>query len=233
MSSARDIVKSTLQKRGWELNRVTQGGAGRRARLLSRLRVEQVLDVGANTGQYAQSLRAAGYDGRIVSFEPLPDAYGELVKSTAGDERWEAHNVALGDADGTIEFNVSRDGVCSSVLAPTSTLRGAIPQAELVSRISVPVRTLDSFAPQGPALLKIDTQGFEHQVIAGAGGSLDNVVALDIEMALVELYEGGSSIYSLLPHLHELGFRVLSIDSGFVDPETDQTLDVDVLMVRA
>jgi FkbM family methyltransferase len=232
MSSARELVKSSLQKRGWELNRVSHGGTGRRARLLSRLQVEQVLDVGANTGQYAQSLRAAGFSGRIVSFEPLPDAYREVLKSSAGDDRWEAHNVALGAADGEVEFNVSRDGVCSSVLAPTATLREAIPQAEPVSRISVPVRTLDAFAPEGRALLKIDTQGFEHEVIAGAGRSLDNVVALDIEMALVNLYEGGSSIYSLLPVLHDRGFKVLSIDSGFVDPETDQTLDVDVLMVR-
>ena len=233
MSSARELVKSTLLKRGWELKRLSEGGSGRRARLLSRLQVDQVLDVGANTGQYARSLRAAGYRGRIVSFEPLPDAYRQLVSSAAGDDSWEAHNVALGAADGTVEFNVARDSVTSSVLPATSRLREAIPQSEPVSRVPVPLRTLDSFGTEGRTLLKIDTQGFEHEVLRGAVRSLESVVALDIEMALVELYEGGSSIYSLLPLLHERGFRVLSIDSGFVDLGTDQTLDVDILMIRA
>jgi len=56
---------------------------------------------------------------------------------------------------------------------------------------------------------------------------------IDIEMALSRNYEGGSSIYDLMPRLHALGFQALSVEPGFMDRATEQVLDADVLLVRA
>lgn len=228
----RGTVKRTLQDRGWELSRIAEGAAGRRQQLLERFDLRTVVDVGANVGQYAQQLRAAGFAGDIWSFEPLPEASAQLDKAARNDPGWRVQNVALGNEAGSTAFHVSSDGVCSSVLAPTETLVSSIPQAQAVETIEVPVRRLDSFSIDGEVLLKIDTQGFEHQVLDGAAGLLPQARVLEIEMALVPLYEGGSSIYNLLPRLHDLGYQALTIEPGFVDPSTGQTLDVDVLLVR-
>lgn len=192
-----------------------------------------VIDVGANTGQYAKALRAGGYRDHITSFEPLPDAFAALTGAAHDDTRWEAHNLAVGAHDAEIQFHVSRDSVCSSALEATDDLTGPIPQSEVLSTIVVPQVRLDSVVTgSGPLMLKIDTQGYEHHVLDGCGSLLDRVEILDIEMALVELYEGGSAIYDLLPRLKDLGFSAVSVDPGFVDRTTGQTLDVDVLMVR-
>jgi FkbM family methyltransferase len=231
--SARGYVKGLLVRRGWELRRLSASPMVRRQHLLDAHGIDLVVDVGANAGQYATELRASGYRGRILSFEPLPGAFAQLQRAATGDENWEVRNVALGPVDGQIEFNVSRDGVCSSVLEATDTLTRVIPQGGVVDTIEVPQIRLDEAVPAGvPLMFKIDTQGYEHHVLDGGAQTLSNAVVLDIEMALVELYEGGSSIYDLLPRLRREGFGVVSIDPGFVDPESHQTLDVDVLMVR-
>ena len=207
--------------------------AAQRVSLIKECGVDLVIDVGANTGQYAKALRARGFTGRIQSFEPLPDAFAELLAAAGNDPNWEVRNEALGPMNAQIEFNVSGDGVCSSPLLATAGLTTSIPQSTTVGTTTVSQARLDEVAlPAERVLLKIDTQGYEHHVLDGATQTLSRTVALDVEMALVELYEGGSSIYDLLPRLHREGFSVVSIESGFVDPRTSQTLDVDVLLIR-
>lgn len=231
---ARSMIKQTLERSGWELRRTAGSSGERRARVIDRLHVSSVIDVGANTGQYAKALRAAGYTDRITSFEPLPDAFLELDEAAQHDQKWEAHNLAVGAEDIEIQFHVSRDSVCSSALPATDDLTGSIPQSEVLSTIVVPQVRLDSVVTDtGPIMLKIDTQGYEHHVLDGCGGLLDRVEILDVEMALVELYEGGSAVYDLLPRLRALGFTAVFVEPGFVDRASGQTLDVDVLMVRS
>ena len=50
---------------------------------LRSLGVDVVLDVGANSGQYASRLREAGFDGRIASFEPLSGPFSRLQRSAS------------------------------------------------------------------------------------------------------------------------------------------------------
>lgn len=232
-------MKFALLSRGWELRRVpatpgaTVGGPySRRVQVLRARSIDMVIDVGASVGQYASNLLAAGYSGRIESFEPIPKMYSRLRQRAEPEALWDVFNFALGAEEGQLAFNVTRDSVLSSPLFPSKELVTTVPVAHVARSISVPVRRLDTFDFTGPAMLKIDTQGFEHQVLDGASGVMSQIDAIDIEMALVELYEGGSSIYDLLPRLHEEGFSVVSIDPGHTDPGTAQTLDVDVLLVR-
>ena len=85
--------------------------------VLERARIDTVLDVGANVGQYAQSLRRAGYPHRIVSFEPLPEPNAYLYTLAQGDPAWQiAAPVALGAAFGEVSLNVSAESEMSSVL---------------------------------------------------------------------------------------------------------------------
>jgi hypothetical protein len=123
------------------------------------------------------------------------------------------------------------------LLEPTEELTSRIAQGCSVHQVDVQVVALDGVwedvagASHAP-MLKIDTQGYEHAVLDGVQNHLSDFVAIEIEMALVELYRGGSTIHSVLPRLHSAGFEVISIDSGFVDAASGQVLDIDVLLGR-
>jgi FkbM family methyltransferase len=92
----------------------------RRAHLMAAYGIDLVVDVGASVGQYASDLRAAGYGGRIVSFEPLQGPYGVLAAGAARDGCWEAHRLALGDEAGDARMNVSEDSRLLPVYGATA-----------------------------------------------------------------------------------------------------------------
>jgi FkbM family methyltransferase len=105
-------------------------------KLLDRLGITLFLDVGANSGKLAESIRLIGYKGRIVSFEPNPTEYRELAARATGDGGWTAKCCALGDAEGTVALNVTgSNSVFSSILTPKAT-------PPVSSVVSVPARRL-------------------------------------------------------------------------------------------
>src|SRR5262245_39095171 len=105
--------------------------------------VSTVLDVGANTGQFALQLRALGYTGRIVSFEPLHDAFAELATNAATDPLCECHNLGLADATRAAVINVSENSYSSSLL-PVSPVSLAIePSIGYVGTETITLRRLD------------------------------------------------------------------------------------------
>lgn len=113
----------------------------RRARLAQRLGITTVLDVGASAGQFGANMYTAGYTGRLVPFPPIPEIFSQLRKRAEGfNTSWETHNMALGDQPGRVQFNVSRDTVLPSLLAPSEELISTVPIAEVARRIHVEQR---------------------------------------------------------------------------------------------
>ena len=150
--------------------------------LLNGLQIDCVIDVGANKGQHAQKLRRIGYKGRIVSFEPMPADFEVLRRVAASDPLWEVHDVALGRRSETKAFNVITDrsgGTSySSFLSPT--VNDEIRDMET---INVAVRRLDDVLANetGRLFPKVDTQGFDVEVLRGAGGILNRLLVLQSE----------------------------------------------------
>jgi len=115
----KESIKSFVRHLGFDIHRlsVDANPSYRLLRALNRFGVDLVFDVGANTGQFATELRSVGYRGRIVSFEPLPDAHQVLSAAAARDSNWTVHSRgALGDVDGEIEMNIAGNSASSSVL---------------------------------------------------------------------------------------------------------------------
>jgi FkbM family methyltransferase len=206
------------------------------AGLLRQEQINLVLDVGANTGQFAGDLRAAGYAGRIVSFEPLTSAHAKLRKQAERDPNWTvADRTAIGAQAGLIDIHVSENSVSSSILNMLPSHSEADPQSRYMETETVPINRLDdliSLARTDRALLKIDVQGYERQVLDGAKQVLADCHAVISEMSLVPMYDGELLAREMWDLLAAQNFEVWSLDACFRSPETGRVLQLDGLFVR-
>lgn len=208
----------------------------RRERILRDTRAEVLIDVGANAGQYADAARRAGYAGRIVSYEPVSGPYAQLERRCNDDPRWDCRQIALGAASGVAEINVTEFSYFSSFLAPTNETRRVEPRAEVVRTETVTVETLDDAvdedAPAAALAVKIDTQGFEHEVIAGGKVALGRAVYLELELSLVPTYEGAPTLVPMLEQVYDLGFHLALTENLLYDQTTGHALQINGVFVR-
>lgn len=201
--------------------------------ILNRLNIGLVFDVGANTGQFARELISIGYKGRIVSLEPLMKAHTQLCKSAKGFDLWEVHSrVAVGDFDGETKINVSQNSVSSSVLPMLSSHSSVARNSAYVGVEVVSMCRLDSIIEQylngaESYFIKIDTQGFESQVLDGAKESLKNAGGLLCELSLTPLYEGQLLWLEMIEKIKGFGFSLWALRQGFTDEDSGRTLQVD------
>jgi FkbM family methyltransferase len=223
-------VSRPYSERGWKRQFVKQ---------LESRNVRVVLDVGANSGQYATDLRRAAYKGRIVSFEPLSESFSLLELNASKDPLWDCRRCALGETDGTISINVAGNaGASSSVLPMLSRHQEAFPPANYVGTEEVSIRRLDSLAPEvlrptDVTFLKIDVQGFEKQVVAGARSTIDErCVGMQLELSFVPLYEGAMLIREALDLVYSFGFTLAGLVPGFADPRDGRMLQADGVFFR-
>ena len=201
--------------------------------------IDTVLDVGANRGQFARDLIAAGYRGRIISFEPLPDAHAALVREASrypGDWRI-APRKALSDTNGTATFFVTDCDTSSSLLMPLDTFVEATPGVAVVQKIEVETARLDDLLPElglqsSRIFLKLDVQGSEARVLEGASNVMDQIIGLVTEMSFADLYAGQSSPVQVLDQLGRQGFDVWDIWRGYSHPKTYRLNQVDALFFR-
>ena len=229
------LVRSQLYRRNLDL---AKDPLPRRiAAALRALDVDTVLDVGANVGQYASALRTSGFPGRIVSFEPLSDAYAQLARRAARDERWTAVRSAVGAEPGSLEIHIAANSHSSSLLTMNSTHLDAAPHSRTVGSETVEVTTIADAVQRYAVtpertLLKIDTQGYEAPVLDGAGDLLGRFALVQLELSFVPLYDGQALYPELVARLAGLGFEWYGVDSAFVDPRTGRMLQVDGLFAR-
>jgi FkbM family methyltransferase len=199
--------------------------------------IDLVFDVGANTGQFAREIRDNGFRGRIVSFEPLSLAHRELTAAAASDPLWSVHErCALGDKEGSAVLNIAGNSVSSSVLEMAAAHEDAAPGSKYVGREETALATLDSVADRylGSSerpFLKIDTQGFEWQVLTGAEKTLPSIRGVLCELSLVTLYEGQHLWRDVVDRLEESGFTLWGVQPSFMD-QRGRNLQADAIFFR-
>jgi FkbM family methyltransferase len=208
------------------------------AGILELYRVNCVIDVGANRGQYARELRHAGYAGHIASFEPVPDDYERLEAAARGDGRWSVHPYALGREDGVTEINAV-PGTLSSLLEPTRFGARRYERLRDPRTVEVPVRRLDGLLDEVLApvaaprpYLKLDTQGFDLEVFAGLGDRVGAFVGMQSELALMRIYEGMPRLPEALGTYEAAGFEVTGLYPVSRQSRTARVLEFDCVMVR-
>lgn len=206
--------------------------------LLRMYRVDCVLDVGAHEGQYAERLRAAGYRGQIVSFEPTPNAFEFLCRAAADDPRWAVHQLALGREDGELAMNVV-PGTLSSLRPATTFGAGRYPQLQESEAVTVRVRRLDALLDElvgdvaGARLyLKLDTQGYDLDVFEGLGDRAQDFVGMQSELALLRVYEGSPRMCEALAVYESAGFEIAGLYPITRQSRTGRVVEYDCVLVR-
>jgi len=208
--------------------------------LLRKLRIDCVIDVGANRGQFGAMLRGLGYRGRIASFEPLAPCRAALEERAKGDSAWQVHPLALGAAPGRRRFRELEFAELSSFLAPADAAAERFgPGARLRGEREVEVHRLDELFPRiteglpAPRVfLKMDTQGFDLEVFRGAAGCLERVAALQSEMSVLPLYEGMPDYLEALAAYRAGGFEVTGFYPVFRERESLVIGEFDCVMAR-
>jgi len=206
------------------------------AQHIGRLDVTLVFDVGANTGQFARQLWSSGYDGKIVSFEPVTAAFKSLSEAAKNDPRWATIHGALGSRMGEAVINVSARTNMSSFRKIGDQFTQQHEWAKICGTETVNMRTLDSVfldyvSSEDRILLKMDVQGYENEVLAGAARSLPRITAIQIELALTQSYSGQPLLCDLVNSIESHEFRLIDISGGFRDKD-NRLVEVDGFFER-
>ncbi|HWB67984.1 MAG TPA: FkbM family methyltransferase [Mycobacteriales bacterium] len=228
-------IRTLVNRAGFDITREPQ--TYRFVRILQRQGVTEILDIGANTGQYGEELRAARFAGRIISVEPLADAFATLQRRAARDDQWVTERAAVSDTAGRIQLNVSGNSVSSSVLPMLAAHSDPVPESAYVGVEEVTATTVDELVARhrvdpSHALLKLDIQGYERTALAGAAESLTRLRAVQLELSLTPLYDGQALLPELLELMSRHGFDLWLIEPAFIEPGTGRMLQCDGVFFR-
>ena len=202
--------------------------------------IRTVIDVGANTGQFARYIRSVLPDATILCFEPLPGPFAELrtwaEKQKDGPVR--VFNLALGECDSTLEmFQHVDHSPSSSLLHGTAVSHALFPFTKRETPIAVKMASLDEFLAVGgitlepEVLIKLDVQGYEDRVIRGGARTFAAAKACISEIDFDPLYEGQCNPHDIWSLLERAGYRYSgNLDQGYA-PD-GHVVGADALFVR-
>jgi FkbM family methyltransferase len=233
----KNIIINILKKRGFQIKRYPDFNLVRRIKIITTFNINILFDIGANAGQYAINMRELGYKHKIISFEPLKSAYKELEKASVNDNNWVVNNFALGNDNIASRLNVSGNSFSSSILKMQQLHLDLAPESKYVTQEEIEIKKLDSImykfcTKQDSIMIKIDTQGFEKNVLDGAIDSLTNIKIIQLEMSIVSLYVNEMLFIEMINYLDNKGFQLFSLENGLTDSYTGQLLQLDGIFVR-
>ncbi|SHO64485.1 FkbM family methyltransferase [Algoriphagus zhangzhouensis] len=238
------IITNTLQKIlkkfGLKIGKFPEPDKKRRLKIMRNFQINKVLDVGANTGSYGKELREMGYEGEIISFEPTDLAYSFLEKKCAKDSKWNCIQLALGDIDRTAHINISLNSKSSSLLEILPLSIENAPDSKFVGKEKVQVKALDQMqdellSPGDHLMLKIDTQGYEKNILEGGRAILEKVKVVQLELSFEPLYRNEPTFFEMISYMEELGFEIFSLetDLSFSNPKNGKMLQVDCIFCKS
>jgi FkbM family methyltransferase len=238
----KSLLRRVIRTLGWEVQRLENANVEEQVlKDVIRITNAQIaLDVGANVGQWGDLLLQTGYGGSLLSFEAIPNIHKILeAHALTSSPLWRvAPCAALGKERGKIAINVSANTVSSSVLPMRAAHFDAAPQSKYIDQQIVDIERIDQLAApllplNGELLLKIDTQGYELEVLKGASGLLNRIAAIQLELSLVPLYDGAPEFAEAISYVRSLGYELFSIIPGFKDKRNGRLLQADGFFIRS
>ena len=208
---------------------------------LNFFRVKSIIDVGANEGQFVLRLLKNNFKGNVISFEPMTDAYTKLLINSESNKKkisWHvAEKCGLGSKNFSQDIFISKHSESSSLLKILPKHTNLKPLSKIISTEKINIKKLDSFYDDVEKLdknifLKIDTQGYELEVLKGSEKTLKLITALIVEVSLVKLYEKQPLWLDIVNFLKERNFIVWSVDRVMGDISTGESYQLDITFVN-
>lgn len=198
--------------------------------------IATVLDIGANTGQFAMMIHKILPHAMIFSFEPIEECYNKLVENMTDVPKFHALNFGLGDSDDEMEIHVN-DFTQSSSLLPMADLHvQAFPYTANEHIEEVKIRRLDEVAREldfdGNLLVKIDVQGYEDRVIRGGQSVISQAKVLIIETTFERLYDGQPLFKDVYDLLSNMGFSYMGNFHQMKSPLDGSVLQADSIFLK-
>jgi FkbM family methyltransferase len=202
---------------------------------LSKYDFDCVLDVGANRGQFALFSRRTFPDCQIISFEPLSRPGSIFTRLFERDPKTKLVAAAIATKSGAITMHITEQDDSSSPLdldEPQKEIFGS----SVVERRDVPCGPLKQFLAAGEfgahTLLKIDTQGFELEVLRAAEDALGDIEAIYCEASFLRLYKEQPLASDVISYLNQKGFTLRGVYNLTVDKHVGP-VQADLLFLRA
>ena len=201
-------------------------------------KINYIFDVGANEGQFVDEIRHYGYNGQILSFEPYIDAHKKILENSKKDENWQIYKpIALGNKEAQNKIYISKNSVSSSILKIKDEHINNAPDSKLISEQPIEEKKLEDIfndfdLKNKNLFLKIDTQGYEFQILKGAEKILKEFKGILVEVSLVELYEDQKNWLEIVEFIQSHGFKLWSVDRGFTNKKNGQTLQMDLCFFK-
>lgn len=175
-----------------------------------------VVDVGAHKGQFATLALERFPAASVVCLEPLVGPRTVLTSVTEGSDRVRVIAVAASNrTEDQVRMHVSRLDDSSSLQAIGSRQVAAFPGTEEAGSTLVPTVRLDALLDPSdlvePALLKIDVQGHEYEVLEGSEEILGAFRQVVVEVSFVELYEDQKLAGDVTALLHDRGLTLSGV----------------------
>jgi FkbM family methyltransferase len=233
----RTIVKRPLNLLGLDLVRYNPRYSLGEYAYVASLGIKTVIDVGAHTGEFARMIKTILPEAAIFSFEPLQAEFQSLQRQMQNGPGFMAFNCAVGDRNETVEIHRSSYAQSSSLRRMTQLHKDAFPVSAGHTGEMVEVKRLDDvlrdFELEREILIKIDVQGYEDKVIAGAAETIAKAKAIIVEVSFRELYEGQPLFETIFELLSAKGFRYFGNLYQLLNPVDGAPLQADALFVRA
>ncbi len=194
-----------------------------------------ILDIGANDGSFARTMRSRFPNAEIISFEPLHDTYDLLVQHMHNDKQFQAYNLALGETAGESVIHRSASDPSSSLLPMAALHKKLYPRSADYTDETIQVKRLDDVMKtttlEKPILVKIDVQGFEGSVIKGGPETLRQADIILVENSFTTLYEGQPLFADIHTLLNELGFSYRGRSETHYNPTTGEPIYEDSVFI--
>jgi FkbM family methyltransferase len=242
----KNLVKSVLDRLGYRISRIDTPPQHRNAYrdLQYLLRNEDnpvIFDVGAYRGEVARDFRRLFPKGRIHAFEPNQKAFTFLRENMSSDPNCQVHCCGLADTRGKAEFHINKDAATSSLasLEKTSNVkeRWSWNGLEPADIIEVDLETVDnileSLSIRQIDLLKMDVQGAESRVLAGAARAIEEsrINVIYTEVLVEPAYVGQHSIGDLLKTFSDYGFEIFNM-YNFMSTSAGKLLQFDAIFCK-
>lgn len=208
----------------------------RRTLWLRNMKIETILDIGANTGQFAKSMHELFPKATLYSFEPLKDCYEELLVQFKNVPHFQAFNVALGDETGIVEMHRSEYSPSSSLLSMNELHKISFPYTKKEILQKVDLVCLDDMISclklRQPMLVKLDVQGYEDKVISGGKTVLAQADIVITELSVEQLYDGQPLFEEIYKIMTSMGFQYRGNYHQLCSPDDGRVLQVDGIFIK-